>query len=196
MANAANRSLAVIREAHIYLSMFALLVVGLFAATGFMLNHGEWFGVDDHGEQVVSFTVADDLPLDPADPTALAAAMHERYGVAGAMTAFENDGQELRLVFERPGRRDDVSIRLDDRSAERVTERAGLAGLLADLHTGKAAPRAWRLAMDAAAVCLLLVSVTGLVLSFKIIARRRRIGLIALACGSAVCVAVAAAALL
>jgi uncharacterized protein len=57
---------------------------------------------------------------------------------------------------------------------------------LDDLHRGKDSGRAWSLIIDASALLLLIGSLTGILMWFTL-PRRRKLGMISLAAGVAVC---------
>ncbi len=69
------------RTLHIYLSVFALLALLFFAATGFMLLHYDWF---DHSE---STPIEGKVPLDlltaPLNEDRLARHLRDQFGLAG-----------------------------------------------------------------------------------------------------------------
>jgi hypothetical protein len=111
------------RTLHIYLSVFALVALALFAATGFMLNHPEWFWLD----QTQTSKVEGDLPLalvaQPLDRLAVVERLRADFGAVGLVESFEIDEDEakegalrpIRIVFKSPGRT--VTARIEGRTS-------------------------------------------------------------------------------
>jgi hypothetical protein len=169
------------RTLHICLTMLGLLLLLFFAVTGFMLNHAEWFSLD----QVHTRTVEGKLPtalLSEPDKLMVVERLRSDYGAAAALDSFEIDDDTLRVVFRGPGRQTEATIRRADGQTEVVCESHGVVGRLTDLHRGKAAGKAWGLIIDGTCVLLLIVSVTGLIL-WASLRTRRRLGLVALVLG-------------
>jgi hypothetical protein len=169
------------RTLHVYLTMLGLLLLLFFAVTGFMLNHSEWFGLDE----VQTRTVEGNLPaalLSEPDKLMVVERLRSDFGATGALDSFEIDEDTLKVVFKGPGRQTEAMIRRADGQAAVVCEAHGVVGRLTDLHRGKAAGKAWGLIIDGTCVLLLIVSVTGLIL-WTSLRTRRRLGLVALMCG-------------
>jgi hypothetical protein len=170
-----------IRTLHIYLTMLALLLLLFFGATGFMLNHPEWFGLED----VRTRTSKGALPqrmVDDVDKLAIVEKLRAEFGATGALDSFEVDPEHLRVTFKRPGSRTEATVVRRDGLLETTTESHGTAAVLTDLHMGHGAGRAWRWVIDATSILLLVASLTGMTLWISL-PRRRRVGLAALAAG-------------
>jgi hypothetical protein len=177
------------RTLHVYLTILALLLLLFFAATGFMLNHGDWFGL----EEVQVATWEGQLPTallqEPLDRLAIVEKLRADFGATGALDSFEEAEEELRIAFRGPGRQTDAVIQREDGDTHVVCESHGLMGHLTDLHRGQATGAAWSLIIDGFSILLLFVSLTGLVLWISL-QRRRRLGLIILTLSFVVCAGV------
>src|SRR5262249_46235774 len=155
-------------------TMLALLL--FFAATGFMLNHADWFGL----EEVQTSTTTGELPtalLAEPDKLAVVERLRSQFGAVGAVDTFEIEEDSLRIVFRGPGRQSEAHVKRDSGEAEVVSESHGAVGRLTDLHKGKYAGAAWGAIIDGVSGLLLVVSMTGLALWLSL-QRRRRLGMI------------------
>jgi hypothetical protein len=181
MEATAQRVVKAVRTLHIYLTMLALLLLLFFGATGFMLNHSEWFGLED----VRTRTSQGMLPqrmIDDVDKLAIVEKLRADFGASGAMESFEVEPEHLRVTFKRPGSRTEATVQRRDARLDLATESHGLAAVLTDLHMGHGSGKAWRWVIDATSILLLAASLTGLTLWISL-PRRRRVGLAALAVG-------------
>lgn len=197
----ASRTLAsVSRWLHIYLSMFAFATMLLFSITGLTLNHPDWFGageattVDQTSE--VPLTLLGSPTEDP-DGTSiavdqLAALVRGSHGLRGQLDRgdIRIDDLECSLSWKAPGYAADAVIdRETGRCLVSITSH-GFVEVINDLHKGRDTGAVWSLVIDATAVLLTLVALTGFVLIFFI--RRRRVpGLVASLIGTLVIAAAA-----
>jgi uncharacterized protein len=181
MSPTGRRLMGLTRTLHIYLTMLVCLLLLFFGATGFMLNHAEWFGLD----VVRTATAHGQLPrdiLEPVDKLAVVERLRCDYGAAGALDAFDTEQDGYRLVFKRPGSRCEATIRRSDGHLEMSFESRGTVALLTDLHKGASAGNGWKWVIDATSILLVVGSLTGLILWISL-PRRRKLGLVALAVG-------------
>lgn len=143
--------------------MLALTAVVFFAATGIMLNHEEWFGFAEPHVTTHNGSVSASLLKDP-DKLAIVELLRKDFGASGAMDSFEMGDDDLTLMFRSPGRRTQATISLPSGEVYVSIESHGFAGRLVELHRGVDAGGAWRFIMDATAVLLLIIGITGFVL--------------------------------
>jgi hypothetical protein len=175
------------RWSHIYLSMVSFAIVFFFAATGLTLNHQEWFAnqqrtmaykgsVDRQwlGENVAKLEIVEQL--------------RRAHGIKAEMSDLQIDDGQISVNFKGPGYTADTFIDRATGSYEVTETRMGWGAVINDLHKGRDAGRTWAVLIDASAVFMTLVSVTGLTLIF-FLAKWRRSGLIVLGAGAAVCCA-------
>lgn len=174
------------RWLHIYLSMFGLASVLFFGVTGLTLNHPDWF----FGERAK--TVAAKGRIDPKwlhvpaptrsepedDPARQVAKfevvehLRSAHAIRGAVADFQVDDRECLVTFKGPGYAADATI---DRETGRYDLSQTFHGFLAvinDLHKGRDTGAAWSVLIDASAVLMTLISLTGLVLLFYLKLRR------------------------
>lgn len=176
-----RRSLAVIsRWLHIYLSMLSFAIVFFFAVTGLTLNHADAFS-----KQVRSTTENGSMPADwvqVKDTTKINRLqivewLRKNNVITAAVSDFRIEDAQVSVSFKGPGYAADVFI---DRAAgkyEVTKTSAGFVGLINDLHKGRDTGKTWSLVIDIAAVLMVLVSLTGMVLML-FIKRKRFTGLL------------------
>jgi hypothetical protein len=163
MAPAYRRLLKWARTIHVYLTLFGLVLILFFAVTGFMLNHEDWFGLNEPRTWDAEGTLSKGL-LDPVDRLAVVEALRKHHGATGEVHSFKELDDAVEVEFLRPSGRVVAEVRREDGAVKLEFSATGLAGLLTDLHKGKSAGAAWGLVIDAVCVLLLVVSATGLVL--------------------------------
>lgn len=169
------------RTLHTYLSMLAVVLFFFFGATGFMLNHAEWFGLDKTTTHESTVTIPQTV-LEKSDKLLLVEFLRSDGHITGAVQSFDwpAEGDPFHLAFKSPRSQVDVDITLPSGEAKIVTESRGIAGLMSRLHTARDAGAAWQWLVDATAVLLILASLTGLVL-WQSLPKRRTLGMIAFA---------------
>lgn len=166
-----------IRWLHVYGSMLGLTATLLFAVTGLTLNHADWF---EGGEPAVR-TVEGTLPTAPlagdVDELTVAETLRARHGLRGAVTAFETDDAQCTVIWKGPAYSADATIERADGRYRLEEARRPLIALLDDLHKGRDCGPVWAFVIDASAVVLAFLSLTGLWLLFYL-KKRRRSGLV------------------
>ncbi len=176
------------RTVHLYLTLFALGLLLFFAATGFMLNHEDWFSpVEPHTSEKKG-AIPPELLREP-DKLGVVELLRKDYGVVGPLSAFEADDDQLRVAFKRPGTQAEAVIRRDDGTAEVTVKTWGLNGFMMDLHRGKDVSRPWHLIIDFVAVVYLILAATGLTMWWSL-KGRGRYGVLVIAVGVVLSVAV------
>jgi uncharacterized protein len=173
-----------LRLIHSYLSLFALLSFLFFGGTGFILNHDDWFGLD----QVVKTEDEGEIPAklcEKPDKLAIVEQLRQDFQIHAPLHEFQVEELDLIVLFRKPGQSADVVINRDDGSLTIQKEISGTLGMLAEIHQGEGAGALGGLAIDATAIMLILTALTGLTIWFTI-PLQRKLGFIALAVGSSV----------
>jgi len=177
------------RWLHIYLSMASFAVVLFFAVTGLTLNHAEYFS---HGEVVKnlngSLSAKEMGAKDHPDTLAIVEHIRNTDHVHGAVNTedLRVDDDQITFSFRGPGYSADTTV---DRATGKylvVETKAGFIAVINDLHKGRDSGKVWSWVIDASAILLTLVSLTGLVLIFFIY-KRRTSGLLLAAIATALC---------
>ncbi|MFO0935274.1 MAG: PepSY-associated TM helix domain-containing protein [Gemmataceae bacterium] len=151
------------RTVHLYATLLALVAILFFTATGFMLNHEDWFGTSDPRMVTVEGTVPTALLKEP-DKLVIVELLRKDFRAVGAMSSFETEEDQLRVVFKRPGTEVSATIKRDTGETETTIMTRGLAGLMLDLHRGKSTGTPWSLLIDLTCVALAAIAATGIVL--------------------------------
>ena len=171
------------RLLHSWLSMVSLLVVLFFAVTGLTLNHQDW----TFGQQPTTNTVTGQLPAGSTNGTepnflAISEYLRSSQDVSGQITDYGVDGDAGRLSYQGPGYAADVRFSVSAGSYNLTTTRYGLVAFANELHQGRHTSEAWSVVIDASAILLAAIALTGLVLQL-LIQRRRRTALVLLGAG-------------
>ena len=178
-----SRVVSMARTLHIYLTMFAFLLMTFFAVTGLTLNHEDWIaGEPRTTRRAIQLPAA--LLREP-DKLGIVEFLRTNGGALGAVSTFDADSASIHVELKGPGRQTDAEIDRKTGQATVVVEGKGLVIRLDDLHRGKDAGGSWSILIDATAVLLLIGSITGILMWFAL-PRRRRLGLAALAVGTIV----------
>lgn len=171
-----RRNTAVIaRWLHIYLSMGSFALVLFFSATGLTLNHPEWFAGREKTDQthgVVDKAMLRQSGGEGADKLGIVEMLRSREHVHGAVSDFRVDDQQVSVSFRAPGYTADAFLDRDSGKYDLTVVRNGFVAVVNDLHKGRDAGKVWSVLIDASAVLLVLVSLTGLVLIWFMHKRR------------------------
>lgn len=189
------------RKAHYYLGLYLLLFTWFFAVSGLVLNNARWKAAqfwERRDERTVERTIA--VPRASGD-LAMAQDLMRQLAIVGEVheTRREADGGRFDFQVVRPGRVWRVEARLDSARA-RVTEIALDAwGVMDALHKFSGVrmddatrtrdwwlTRLWSLAMDAVAIGLVILVLSGVWLWWRMPLKRVP-GAFALALGVASC---------
>jgi len=175
---------ALARWLHIYLSMVSFAILLFFAVTGLTLNHADWF----HNEALAADIETGVVPtewLGKLDENGVRHQMatnkledffRQKHGVKGALSDLSGDAYECLVGFKGPGYEASIFIDVSSGAYELEQSQLGVIAIINDLHKGRDSGPAWSLIIDASAILMCLVSLTGLGLIF-FLKRRRRGGL-------------------
>lgn len=188
MTPAYRRLLKVSRTAHLYLTLFGLMLILFFAITGFMLNHEDWFLSTEPILNTREGSMSP-IPEGPVDKFTLAESLRKQFLIPGYVNSFQVDDDQIELEFLRPGERTMVEIKRESGEVAINSEKRGWMAVATDLHKGKSAGWLWSLVIDGVCVLLLAVSATGLVL-WSSLKSRGNLGLIAMIGGTLMTVAI------
>jgi hypothetical protein len=172
--------------------MVAFSILLFFAVTGITLNHQSAL----NGEPKASrFTGTLDLSWVNPPPgreiaqSEVVAALRNAHGIKAALKDFRVDENEITVTFKGPGYAADGFIDRKKGTYDLTESRLGLVAIINDLHKGRDTGSVWANIIDISAVFMVFVSLTGLILIF-FLQKRLASGMIALAIGTAVCLAV------
>ena len=161
------------RWLHVYTSMISLLVVLFFGITGLTLNHPQW----TLGDAAERTTFTGTLPAD-FDPTSndyllsVSEYLRDQHDVGGSISEFGVSGTDGTLSYKAAGYAADVFFDTATGEYELVVNQQGFVGVMNDLHKGRDTSSSWSWVIDASAILLVVVSLTGL--GIQLFQRKRR----------------------
>ena len=177
------------RGAHIYLSMVSFAILLFFGVTGLTLNHAEWFTSGHSSERHCRGHLQPAWVKPPDAAVAkleIVEFLRRQHAIRGALGDFIIDDSQCTISFKGPGYAADIFLDRATGDYELSESRLGLVAVLNDLHKGRDSGHPWSLLVDASAVIMTGISLSGLALLFFF--RRRRItGLLVATGGALVC---------
>lgn len=184
-----KRTAAVSRWLHLYLSMLCFLIVLFFSITGLTLNHVEWFD----GKQVEK-KVDGKLPIEwlnnpdtsKIKKMEIVEQFRSKYDIKGYVSDFIIDDEQCLVSFKGPGYSADAFINRNDGTMQLTELRLGLVAVLNDLHKGRDSGKSWSWLIDASAIFLTLISLSGL-LMLLFLKKKRINGLVIAVVGGVLC---------
>jgi hypothetical protein len=167
------------RWLHIYLSMLSFVIVLFFSVTGLTLNHADKFSSVKTTQQKGKLTLAWVNNKDTAQVTKFNIAEYFRNNcnVKGAVSDFRIDDSQVNISYKGPGYEADAFITRETGEYELTQIRSGFVGFMNDLHKGRDTGKTWSWVIDTAAILMVVISLSGLIL-LLFIKRKRRNGLI------------------
>jgi len=177
------------RWLHIYLSMLSFVVVLFFSVTGLTLNHANWFEGKEverksSGNVPIAWVnVADTTQIKKLEIVEL---LRKTYGVKGYVSEFLIQDDQCFISFKGPGYSADASIARKDGKFDLTELKSGLGAVLNDLHKGRDTGKGWSWLIDASAIFLILISLSGLVM-LLFLKKKKVSGLVAAFLGGAIC---------
>jgi hypothetical protein len=180
------------RILHVYTSMIALVVVLFFGVTGLTLNHPTW----TFGDGIDTSTVSGTLPMAVTRPDgtvdflSISEYVRREHGVSGEVSSFDVTNGRGSIAYKKAGYAAEVFFDVDTGTYDVTVEQQGWVAVMNDLHKGRDTGTAWRWVIDVAAVFLVVIALTGLVLQL-VLRKRRTSAVVGLLVGGAVVLAVA-----
>lgn len=155
--------------------MIAFLVILFFGVTGILLNHPSWLFGDEITTTMVEGTLPDAVRNDDGSVEFLAVSEYVRseHGVGGEVTNFDELAGEGSINYSGPGYGATVRFDVGSLTYELTEREEGFVNAMRDLHSGSDTGSVWGLVIDAAAVFLVVVAVTGLAIQLLMRKRRR-----------------------
>jgi len=153
------------RWLHLYLSMVTFAILFFFAATGLTLNHTEWFEGQQRTVRLKGEMDKAWLKGEP-DKLRIVEKLRAAHRIQGALTDFRLDEFQATVSFKGPGYAADAFLDRDSGRYELNETRMGWGAIINDLHKGRDSGKAWSVLLDASAVLMCVVSLTGFVLIF------------------------------
>ena len=170
----ANRGQRWMRWAHVYTSMIAFAVILFFGVTGLLLNHPSWLFGDDVVTTTLTGTLPESVLVDGGQVEFLAVSEYFRSeaGIGGEVNNFAQVGTEGSINYVAPGYSASAKFDVTSLVYDITVREDGFVNAMRDLHTGTDSGSAWSLIIDASAIFLVVVSISGL--GIQLLMRKRR----------------------
>jgi hypothetical protein len=154
--------------------MFSFAALLFFAVTGITLNHTSWIEGKQKVEQFKGEMNPAWVHKDVAHVNELLVVEHFRnnHQVKAALSDFRTDETECTVSFKGPGYNADGFIDRTNGKYEMTITKSGWIAVINDLHKGRDAGSTWAWLIDAAAVLMILVSLSGFLMIFFLKKRR------------------------
>ena len=174
------------RWLHIYLSMFSFAALLFFAITGITLNHTSWIEGKQKVEQFKGELNPAWVHKDSAHINELQVVEYFRnnHQVKASLSDFRTDENECTVSFKGPGYNADGFIDRTNGKYEITITKSGWIAVINDLHKGRDTGATWAWLIDAAAVLMILVSLSGFLMIF-FLKKKRFSGLVVTFIGAA-----------
>lgn len=184
-----RRTAVLIRWLHIYLSMLSFAIVFFFAVTGLTLNHADRFvdqlhTVQQKGQIDTSWTGGGGKDTTRVDKLKVVEWLRRQNNVKGYCSDLRIDEEQVSISFKGPGYAADAFINRATGKYDLTVTTAGFVGVINDLHKGRDTGSTWSVFIDASAILLALVSLTGLIL-ILFLKKKRLAGLLVATAGLA-----------
>jgi hypothetical protein len=195
-ANKAPRPLnlrihSAIRWVHTYISLVTLLIVLFFSITGLTLNHAEWSSGSVVEKQVTGSIDVKWLDITAPDKLNIAEKLRQDHSLRGHVDELRIDDRECTVMFKAPGYAADAFIDVKTGQYQMTIAEEGKLAVMNDLHKGRHSGKLWSILIDASAILLTIISLSGLGLLF-FLKRIRTGGLIVVGVGALVLIAAVA----
>ena len=162
------------RLLHVYTSLACFLVVLFFSITGLTLNHPTWTfggsGSTAHESGTLPLTFKNGAEVDWLQVAEFLRSEHSLRGAVNATNADETQGS---ISFRGPGYAADAFFEVPTGSYEIDIKSQGPLGVANDLHKGRDTKSSFKWLIDASAILLIVISLTGLTMQFFLRKRRR-----------------------
>ncbi len=163
------------RWLHVYTSMISLLIVLFFGITGLTLNHPSW----TLGSGPSTSTYTGTIPVGFArggnvDFLAVTEYVRTKNGVRGNVADYGATTTQGTVSFKAPGYAADLTFDVTTGAYQVIVQQQGLLAVMNDLHKGRDTDSSWNWVIDASALFLVLVALTGLGIQIFQKKRRRR----------------------
>lgn len=163
-----ERNIAMLsRWLHIYGSMISFAIIFFFSITGITLNHPDYFAgelktTQEKGKLDSNWVISKDT--NKIAKLEIVEWLRKNHNIKAAVSEFRIDESQCTVSFKGPGYAADAFINRENGSYELTLIRAGIVGIMNDLHKGRDTGSKWSWVIDVSAILMVLVSLTGIIL--------------------------------
>ena len=166
-----------VRSFHLFSSLMAAVFLLFFAATGYMMNHADDFGVDDVEQQEITGVMPKSILSEGSD--AEWEAWHRQMGARGDVVAMEREDDVSFIEFKSAGLSYEGEVDHETGVARIFLAKASFLGGLVEMHKSRPTKEGESsLFIDLMALLMVIVSLSGV---FLFIRMMNRIGWLAIA---------------
>jgi hypothetical protein len=163
------------RWLHVYTSMISLLIVLFFGLTGLTLNHPSWtLGSGPSTSSATGTLPAGFASGGNVDFLAVSEFVRSTEHVRGNVADYGATASQGTISYKAPGYAADLTFDVTTGAYQVVVQQQGFLAIMNDLHKGRDTDSSWNWVIDAAALFLVLVALTGLGIQIFQKKRRRR----------------------
>jgi hypothetical protein len=160
--------------------MISFAIVFFFSITGITLNHPDYFAGElktslEKGKLDSNWVTSKDT--NKIAKLEIVEFLRKNHHISAAVSEFRIDDTQCTVSFKGPGYAADAFINRENGTYELTLLRAGIVGIMNDLHKGRDTGSKWSWVIDISAILLVIVSVSGMILILYI-KRKRLSGLI------------------
>ncbi|MBK9158390.1 MAG: PepSY-associated TM helix domain-containing protein [Propionibacteriaceae bacterium] len=160
------------RKLHVWISMVSLTLIIFFGATGFVLNHSDWTWGGDPVTTQVTGTLASNY-LNPVDVEKIATFLRNERDIVGEVVSNSTSGTSLTISTSGPGATSSVIVDTSTGDFTATKTMNGFMAFLTDLHRGNPVTKQWGWLVDASAIALVVIGLTGLLIGILTRSRHR-----------------------
>jgi len=190
------------RKLHIYVGLYFLLFIWLFAFSGLLLNHPQWAFSQFWQNRKEQTSIHTLHPLVEAGDFARAEEVAQKLGLVGEIEALRTFSKENRFRFRvvRPGNIEDISVNMNTGQAEVKNTKTNVWGVIHFLHQFNGVrmdndkerrdwflTTLWTIAMDGLCLGLAFLILSSLYMWY-LLDKKRRLGIAVLSAGVLCCV--------
>ena len=155
-----------IRLSHLWLSLMSCILLFFFSFSGFVLNHPNFFGLDD--VETIEKTLSIPKNIDLQNQYQLIQFVKKELSSSGYADELSNEEGRISFDFRSPGDITSVEIDIETRELHSNRERSNLWTKLGEIHKGEnTKERAGDRFVDLGSILLFLTSITGFFLWYS-----------------------------
>lgn len=157
---------------HVYVSMASMLLVAFFAVTGLTLNHPKWSLGSTSTTTKQGTLPAGSVNGATVDYLKISEYARNELGVSGHVKDYGTTGDEGSIDYAGPGYSAHVTFSISTGTINAAVTQNDLLAVLNDIHKGRDTNSSWSWVIDASAIVLLIVTLTGV--GIQLFQRKRR----------------------
>jgi hypothetical protein len=169
------------RKLHIWCGLFLILFLGVFSVSGLLLNHSAWKLTSFWDQRKISEISASVIIPDLSDNNSMVSEFMDQLDIQGEVSNIKTASGSIDFRVTVPGTIRDVHVDFADKLSLQKLTKYNLWGKLRTLHTfnganksdpgirpGWIVTRIWLLTMDAIAIGMIFLSLSGWIMWYEV----------------------------